>query len=634
MSKNIIWLLLVALFLPQKVSSQNYSVSLLPDSLKENAHAVIRASLQEFELHSVNTATERVRTVITVLDENGEDYGNISISYDKNSKVNIKSAAIYDKNGKRIKKIIQSDFSDLPANSSATLYSDSRMKNYTVKYGEYPYTVEYVYEMSYSNLISYGRWYPLYGYNLSMENAIFSFIHPSEIEFRKKEFNMKSPSDIVNQGDKTVETWHCNAIKALEYEPFCVSFLERSPRVLIMPVTLIYDTYKGSAENWNEYGKWINELYAGRDELPENVKAKLQSITGTVADTIKKIRLLYRYLQENTRYVGIKLGIGGLQPFPASTVAETGYGDCKALTNYMHAMLRFFGIPSWPAVVSSGRYIETILRDFPNFQQFDHVILCVPLKRDTIWLECTNQIIPFGFLGDFTDNRDVLLITDNGGILAHTKKYSPADNTMVKTGEFKIGATGEAECSVSSRYKGLQFDDINYLFSENKEEQKKWIYQNSILPSQQIVGFDFSCNCRDKPEGTITHSIKSRDYCSASGNYMIMPLNMIDAISPVKKPLKERKSDFILQRATIDIDTIMYNIVPGLKVESLPPAKAINSDFGTYRCSAELKGNNILYTRRLEIKEGKYANSRFRDFYDFILAVSRADNDKVMLKKN
>ena len=59
-------------------------------------------------------------------------------------------------------------------------------------------------------------------------------------------------------------------------------------------------------------------------------KVKLTKILENTQDTIQKMKSLYQYMQERTRYVGIQLGIGGFQPFPAQTVFETGYGDCKA----------------------------------------------------------------------------------------------------------------------------------------------------------------------------------------------------------------------------------------------------------------------------------------------------------------
>jgi hypothetical protein len=68
----------------------------------------------------------------------------------------------------------------------------------------------------------------------------------------------------------------------------------------------------------------------------------------------------------------------------------------------------------------------------------------VPFEKDTVWLECTSQYQPFGFLGDFTDDRDVLLITDESGKIAHTKIYKTEDNTQNRKIEAQIDSAGNA----------------------------------------------------------------------------------------------------------------------------------------------------------------------------------------------
>jgi hypothetical protein len=122
-------------------------------------------------------------------------------------------------------------------------------------------------------------------------------------------------------------------------------------------------------------------------------------MTDTIQSDKDKVRFLYRYLQQNMRYVSVQLGIGGLKPFPAMFVDQKKYGDCKALTNYMGALLRAVNIPSCYAIVNAGTNAKPADPKFPD-NVFNHVILCVPLKNDTTWLECTSNTQPFGQLGD------------------------------------------------------------------------------------------------------------------------------------------------------------------------------------------------------------------------------------------
>lgn len=614
------------------VNAQNYSVASIPDSLKTNAYCVIREFTRTYELKSVNSGTLRIKRVITVLAKEGDSYADMTISYDKNSTVSIKDIILYDGNGKKVKSVKQSDIDDYPAFGSSELYSENRVKVYDPDHAVYPYTVAYDYEIKQDNIISYGVWRPYSGYNISVQHASFTFSHPADVKIHKKEVNIPSKKPGVGISELN-ETWEVSNLKAIEEEPMDISLAERIPCVYLMPALLIYDKYEGSANSWKEFGRWIYSLYQGRDEISEAEKTKIDLLLKDVPDTLGRIKAIYKYMQDRTRYVAVTLGIGGYQPFDAKTVFETGYGDCKALSNYMYSLLKYTGIKSFPALVAAGTYNVPVFTDFPNFLQFNHVILCVPFRRDTIWLECTNQKIPFGFLGDFTDDRDVLLIEKDGGKFAHTIKYEANDNLRICTSEFSIDSTGTASCNITTVMQGLQYDNITVLLGSNYDEQKKWLLSNSTLPSLQIKNFSIEENKKPLPSATIKESSVSKNFCSFSGNYMILSLNLINVQAALQKMLKPRYSDILISRSFTDWDTLVYKIPKSYKFETLPAGMNINSAFGSYTTTVSVYGNKILYVRKLVINEGRYKPSEYKSLYDFVLSVSKADNAKVILMR-
>src|SRR5258706_8027795 len=191
-------------------------------------------------------------------------------------------------------------------------------------------------------------------------------------------------------------------------------------------------------------------------------------------------------------------GIGGLQPFPANVVDEMGYGDCKALSNYMVALLKEAGVKCYYTRISAGKNEADIMTDFPS-QQSNHVIVAVPNGVDTLWLECTSQTNPFGYQGTFTGDRKALMVTEHGGKLVNTIRYTTSQNIQSCTAEVFIEAKGNAKANVRTIYSGLQYenDGLDFYVNYEKDEQKKWLQHTIAVPSFDINSFTMA-NKKDK----------------------------------------------------------------------------------------------------------------------------------------
>ena len=204
-------------------------------------------------------------------------------------------------------------------------------------------------------------------------------------------------------------------------------------------------------DTWENYAKWIMLLNKDRNVMPDQSKKQAHELTKNAKSTEEKVRILYEYMQNKTRYVGIQLGIGGFQPFEASVVDQTGYGDCKALSNYMVTLLKEVGITANYTLIRAGANAPAMDISFPS-SQFNHVIVAVPNETDTLWLECTSQTNPFGYLGDFTGDRYALMITDVGGKIVKTPAYTASQNTQRCTGDVFIELTGDAKAKIKTTF--------------------------------------------------------------------------------------------------------------------------------------------------------------------------------------
>jgi len=340
-------------------------------------------------------------------------------------------------------------------------------------------------------------------------------------------------------------------------------------------------------------------------------------------------------MQGKTHYVSVQVGIGGNQPFLASDVDKQNYGDCKALVNYTQALLKAASIDSWYCVVEAGRrYKVNLLSDFASMDQGNHIILCLPFKNDTTWADCTSQTIPFGYLGDFTDDRNVLACTPGGGKLMHTPKYTADDDLENRTANFTINADGELAGSMHTTFYGADFENRGEIFNEPVKEQYKMLQKIYPINNMDILNLDLKQDKSFKPFTTENIKLNARDYASLSDGKCFFMINSINRIEEPPRQVTNRQNDVYINRGYTDVDEITYTIPPGYHLEKEPLNIKLDKPFGKFTATMELKGNQLTYKRKFQLIDGTYSKDTYPDVVDFFQDVVDADEYTVSLMKN
>ncbi|MDX6191358.1 DUF3857 domain-containing protein [Flavobacterium sp. Fl-318] len=612
-----------------------YTSASIADSLKENANAVVRLNQIDIEIASQRDMTIKTQKVVTVLNEKGLKLVEAFEHYDKTSSVNSIEAIVYDAFGVEIKKIRRKDFKDLSTVSGSTLFSDNRIVYLDYTPVSYPFTIVYTSEVETSNTAFIPQWYPLASYYLSIEKSVLNVTYPNDLGFKKKEFAF-SGFDIKKTTDTNTQlSYVTGTILAQKTEDLSPSYSDLFPRVMMGVEKFHLEGVDGTATTWEAFGKWYGDkILTGTTVLPEETIAKIKALVGNEKDPVKKARIIYDYVQKKSRYVNIAIGIGGWKPMYATDVDRLGYGDCKALTNYTKALLQTVDVPSYNTILYGDTYKRNIQSDFVSMQG-NHMILAIPTGDSYTWLECTSQDDPFGYQGIFTDDRDVLVVKPEGGVIVRTKIYDDKGNAQTDKGTYTLDENGSFTGSVSIVSDGSQYNSkarVEHLPPNEKEAHYKEYWDN--INNLKLEKITFT-NDKENIRFTENIHVSAESYATISANKMIFVVDAFNQSGGNVKRIRNRKNPFQIQRGYLDSDEIEINLPAGFSIEFLPAPYELKGKFGEYKTEIIKKENNKLtYKRSMFLNKGKYSNKEYDEYRLFMEQVAKNDNAKIVLIKN
>jgi transglutaminase-like putative cysteine protease len=626
--------LISILFIYVNLFGQNYAGNDLaskniPVDLIQGSDAIARSKELTFKVKDKRRARMNVRHAVTILNSSGRERGRVVVPYDQLRHVRSLKGWLYDESGIEIRKLKGSDIEDYSATSNYSLYDDNRIKTAAFYNDTYPYTVVFEYEIEYKGLLMWPTWYPQSSI-YPVEYTKYKLIFPSAMQARYHIHGEIPEPTVLEAGEQTMMMWELSSLPQLMLEPYGPSWSEQADYVITAPNEFEMEGYEGDMSSWSSFGEWYLNLKSGRDKLPPELVNKINALSDSLENDKDKVRRLYQYLQESTRYVSIQLGIGSWQPMAAMQVYQNGYGDCKALTNYMQAMLRVIGITSYAALINHGRREPDAMPDFPC-ARFDHIILFVPLKTDTLWLECTSKTCPPGHVGAELEDRYALVIQPEGSKLNRTPFSVSEQNRHVCRGKVILDNRGNGHAELAIVCTGNQQDRLRRgLLNSTERDQKKWLRDYLEIPSFELIKVDNPALKIRDTEIELPLILKLRRFAAKSGKRLFLNPNILQRWRNVPDEVEKRLHPVLLSYAFVDIDSITYTIPSNYILENAFEPLSLSTPFGTYQVSVNIENGMLHYHRRLEIRNKKLPPENYDDFRKFIAQVVRADRNQVV----
>jgi hypothetical protein len=572
----------------------------------------------------------QVKTVKSILKSSDSSFP-FAVYVDKKRKVSDLKLLIYDKEGVVVKEYKSKHFEDISPTSGSDLIVSGKYM-----YMEYvplslPFTYEFSYTTKSSNTAFLPDWIAAGGFGESVEHSTI------EVNVQDQTIELLVDEQLNNytiEIDKKPNYYKATLqdLKALEYEEYSLPSEDMLPSVNFSLSKFSLEGVKGEAKSWEEFGNWYyNTLIKSQNNLNPNQRADLTNLIKHCKNDYEKATAIYDYVQSKSRYVSIQLGIGGWKPESASIVSDKGYGDCKGLTNLTMSLLDVAGIESHYSVVYAGHRIKDINKNIVGFQG-NHVILNLPdIDGKEYWLECTSQSAPFGHIGSFTDDRNILLVRPTGSKLTHTKAYTHNENKRENNWTIALRKDFSIAIDLSIHNKGEYFSRSRLQTLPEEEVIKEYKSSLRSINNVEIIKTDFTTseNERSFEENA---SFTGTNFGFASGTEFYFPAIPINFHLDTPKRIRKRKNDFYLQRNKSFVDNISYTLPSNYKLKELPENISIDNHFGSYSIEFYHSENEIKISRKITLNKGGYGKELYSDFRNFIKTAIQKDQTKIILE--
>ena len=627
---RILIILLLFLAAGRGQSFQKIFVTSLTDTLATDYTAAYLLSEKTVDITDGEEIKESGRYILRINNSKGKKYS--YINFRESEFVDIESIEIdvYDSQGQKTRHLDRDDAEESALSPGYVLYDNNRYLSYRIEEARFPWYIDVRYVKKIKSHFFWPDWYPQS--RIPVLSSSYTLINKKDIPYKTKTIgNIPSAQETTN-GKKRLK-WSLKRVEPLDSEDFMAPENKVQTALLFQPHTFEMENVSGNFESWNDVAAWYRGLASSQYNLTPEMKRHIRSLVSGIDDDKEKIRVLYRYLQENTRYVAIQLGIGGWKPYSAREVYENKYGDCKDLSTMMVSMLEAVGIPAYPALILT-RDKGRLRPDFPS-SQFNHCIAFVPLQSDTLWLECTSDVTRLGHIPYWLQDTYALVVREDRGELIYLPLNPAGKNELLTETRAVILSNGSIRFSTELIFSGDTRLSVIDRLKYYKDQEKISFYKRLISRTGSVnlashSWSDSGATVRIKLRGTLVKVARK------SGRRLFFQPSLFSTLSNYNLPdedEQERDYPLFFDYAYSRSDHIEFTLPRGYKVEAGIGGMAIDTDFAQYQVDFSLSADVLDFKRLFIRKKARIPLEEYGAYRKFLKKAIKQDKMKLVLKK-
>jgi len=351
----------------------------------------------------------------------------------------------------------------------------------------------------------------------------------------------------------------------------------------------------------------VDELHAFYEEFllqkeDESNRKEINDVTrGLIAGKqteLEKMDTIYKWVQDNIKYIAFEDGINGYVPRSCSAVMKNRYGDCKDMSNLLVEMLTFAGVQNAYVAWVGTNDIPYQMSEIPSPLTCNHVI-CVIEKgeNDYYYLDATGSEMGFTSPPSAIQEKEILVHKGTGKYVLYKVPAVDATKNYFRTRIAYTYTEGDSIRGTGVDYLGGYERESRSYDLKNLDQEDLYDYVKDICLGGRnrytLNHYELKNLDDNNDELQINYSFAVDNLVIQHGtDYILNPVLFKPRIT------QYNLEDYTYDRSKEHYRTVDYEfrftIPEGYKINRIPENVNFNHDKLNFTASYKMEGNVLV----------------------------------------